>query len=63
MFRKAAEVAPENYHNYFNLGAMYTAEGRYADAVKALQRSLDLRPNLNAYGNLGYVYFLMHRFP
>ena len=38
-------------------------EGRYPEAIAALQRSIALRPSLDAYGNLGYTYTLMHQYP
>jgi tetratricopeptide (TPR) repeat protein/TolB-like protein/tRNA A-37 threonylcarbamoyl transferase component Bud32 len=62
MFRRAIALAPDNYQEYFDLGAVYTYEGHYAQAIDALNRSIQLRPTPDAYGNLGYTYFLMHRF-
>jgi tetratricopeptide (TPR) repeat protein len=38
-------------------------EGRYSEAIEALNHSIALRPNPGAYNNLGYVYTLMGRFP
>ncbi len=62
MFRKAIQLAPDNYQEYFNLSAAYTFEGRYSDGINASKRSLELRPTPDAYGNLGYTYFLLHRY-
>jgi len=62
MFRKVTELAPENYLGYSNLAAMDTALGRYSDAIQALKQNLALSPSPEAYGNLCYTYFLMHRF-
>ena len=38
-------------------------EGRYSEATDALKHSIELRPSLDAYENLGYIYILMHRYP
>src|SRR5271165_787489 len=62
MFRKVTELAPNNYVGFSNLGGMYIAQGRYVDAIEAFQHSIGLRPGPEAYANLGYTYFLMHRF-
>ena len=63
MFLKATQLAPDNYQGYSTLGGVYITEGRYQDAIAAFQRSIQLRPDADAYTNLGYTYFLMHRFP
>ena len=63
MFLKATQLAPDNYQGYLTLGGAFVTEGRYQDAIAAFQRSIDLRPSSDAYTNLGYTYFLMHRFP
>ena len=62
MFLKATELAPDNYRAYLTLGGAYGAEGRYQDAIDAFKRSIDLLPSSDAYNNLGYAYFLVHRF-
>jgi len=62
MFRKSTELAPENYLGYSNLAAMYILLGRYAESIQALKQNISLRPSPEAYGNLGYTYFLMHQF-
>jgi eukaryotic-like serine/threonine-protein kinase len=62
MFLKATQLAPDNYQGYTTLGGVYITQGRYQDAIIAFQRSIDLRPSSEAYNNLGYTYFLMHRF-
>ncbi len=63
MFLKATQLAPDNYRGYLALGGTYCLEGRYSDAIEALKRSVELRPNPDAYNNLGYVYTLLHRYP
>jgi tetratricopeptide (TPR) repeat protein/DNA-binding winged helix-turn-helix (wHTH) protein len=62
MFLKATQLAPDNYKGYTNLGGAYVMVGSYSEGVAALKRSIDLRPNSDAYANLGYTYFLMRRF-
>ena len=62
MFLKATRLAPDNYQGYVTLGGVYITEGRYQDAIDAFKRSIDLRPNADGYNNMGYTYFLMHRY-
>ncbi|MGB8889085.1 MAG: tetratricopeptide repeat protein [Candidatus Korobacteraceae bacterium] len=62
MFRKVTELAPDNYRGYSNLGGVYVYEGRYSDAIGVLKRSIQLRPNADAYSNLGTAYFAMRHF-
>ena len=38
-------------------------KGNTGEAIDAFKRSIELRPSPDAYTNLGYAYFLMHRFP
>ncbi len=63
MFKKETEIAPDNYQSYTTLGGTYIAIGNYQDAIDAFHRSIDLRPSPDAYSNLAYTYYLMHRFP
>jgi len=63
MFLKATQLAPDNYQGYNTLAGVYITQGRYQDALDTFKRSMDLRPSSDAYTNLGYTYFLMHRFP
>ncbi len=62
-FRKVTELAPGNYRGYSNLSAMYLLQGLYQQALEAAARSVDLRPNSDAFGNMAVAYFLLHRFP
>ena len=62
MFKKAIQLAPSYYYGYSNLGAMYLQLGLYEGAVGVLKHSIALRPSLEAYGNLGAVYFYMKRY-
>jgi serine/threonine-protein kinase len=62
MFAQVTMLAPDSFRGYNNLGAAYLAMGRYADAVPALQRSVTIRPNSDAYSNLGTALFYRRRF-
>jgi serine/threonine protein kinase/tetratricopeptide (TPR) repeat protein len=62
-FTKVIELAPLNYRGYSNLGAMYVAQGKYAEAIDSLNTSISIRPNLEAFNNLGNAYFQLRRFP
>jgi tetratricopeptide (TPR) repeat protein len=62
MFRQVIVVAPDNYKGYSNLGGVYVLQGKYSESITALQRSIDLRPNMDAYSNLGTAYFALRRF-
>ena len=41
---------------------MYVAQGKYAEALDSLNKSIELRPNLEAFNNLGNAYFQLRRF-
>jgi len=62
MFERVTQLAPDNYSGYSNLGAIYLLQGRYQDAISQLKRSIDLRPNVIAYTNLGAAYFALRHF-
>ena len=61
-FKKVIELAPVNYRGYSNLGAMYVAQGKYAESLDPLNKSIAIRPNLEAFNNLGNAYFELRRF-
>ena len=61
-FKKVIELAPANYRGLSNLGAMYVAQGKYTQALAPLDKSIGIRPNLEAFNNLGYAYFQLRRF-
>jgi serine/threonine-protein kinase len=62
MFNKVTALNPDNYLGYSNLGATYLYLDRYAASITASNRSIELRPNRNAYTNLGAAYFGLRRF-
>ena len=61
-FKKVIELAPANYRGFSNLGGMYVAQGKYTQALAPLDKSIGIRPNLEAFNNLGYAYFQLRRF-
>ncbi len=62
-FRKVTILAPDNPRGYSNLGGMYLFMGDYANSIAALKRSIELRPNRDAYTNLGAAYYSLRLFP
>ena len=61
-FQKVTQIEPDNYRGYDNLSAMRILQGSYDDAIKSLNRSIELKPSMSAYSNLGSAYFWMHRY-
>ena len=61
-FRRVTTLAPENFEVYSNLGAVLSADGNYAEAIKVLQKSIEIRPTLEAYSNVGSAYFALRKF-
>jgi tetratricopeptide (TPR) repeat protein len=55
-------LTPENFQGYSNLGALLVAQGQYSKSIQALERSIEIRPTLEAYSNLGGAYFSLRRF-
>jgi predicted O-linked N-acetylglucosamine transferase (SPINDLY family) len=49
-WERAAELAP-NPDSFYNLGRAYYEEGRYDEALSALDRSIQLRPNFSGVHN------------
>jgi tetratricopeptide (TPR) repeat protein len=62
MFRTATEKDPQSFRSYSNLAAALVSEGRDAQAVEALKKSIALHPTSDAYGNLGVALFRLRRF-
>lgn len=61
-FRRVTTLTPENFEAYTNLGAVLSASGDYAQAITVLQRSLEIRPTLESYSNIGTAYFASRKF-
>ena len=56
-FRASIERAPDNALPRRNLAAVYHYQGRYGEAARELQRSIEIHPTSAAYSNLGTLYF------
>lgn len=61
-FLAVTNLAPENPAGYTNLGGMYHMQGRTEEAKRALEKSIQLRPTLQAISNLATVYFFEGRY-
>jgi serine/threonine-protein kinase len=61
-FRRVTTLTPENFEAYTNLGAVLSASGDYAQAITVLQRSVEIRPTLESYSNMGTAYFASRKF-
>jgi serine/threonine-protein kinase len=62
MFQRVVKLAPENFEGYSTLGGLLVVEGKYADSIQVLKHSLEIRPTLEAYSNLGTAFFGLRRF-
>jgi tetratricopeptide (TPR) repeat protein len=62
MFEQVAALAPDNARGLSNLGASYVSQGRYADGIPALERSIAIRRSGGAFSNLGNAYFYLRRY-
>ncbi len=62
MFQEVITLAPDNFRGYSNLGAMYVLQARYQEAIGVLEKSVAIRPTVEAYDNMGSAYFSMRKF-
>jgi tetratricopeptide (TPR) repeat protein/predicted Ser/Thr protein kinase len=62
MYSQVVSLAPDSFTGYYNLGGIRILQGKYADAIPLLQRSLDIRKTADATSNLGTAYFQLHRY-
>jgi len=62
MYLHVVSLAPDSFTGYYNLGGVRTLQGKYAEAIPLLQRSLEIRKTANATSNLGTAYFQLHRY-
>jgi tetratricopeptide (TPR) repeat protein len=53
--RKAQQAMPEKAYAYGVIGDALIELGRYGEAVDALQRMVDLRPDLSSYSRISYA--------
>ena len=62
MFTKVTELAPDNYRGYSESWSVPSFRAATTIAITQLKRSIDLRPTVIAYTNLGSAYFSLRRF-
>jgi serine/threonine-protein kinase len=63
MFQQVIRLAPDSFRGYSNLGLAFEAQGRYQEAVRALEKSLAIRPSDAALNNLAAANIYLRRFP
>jgi tetratricopeptide (TPR) repeat protein len=61
-FQKVTQLVPDNERGYINLGAMYQRLGRYDEAVRVFQQSIQRSPSGHGYSNLGTCYYFLGRY-
>lgn len=61
-FTRVTQLVPDHHYGYSNLGCVYLADGQYPEAIRVLQRSLAIRPTLEAFCNIGTAYFYLRKF-
>jgi len=62
MYSHVISLVPDSFTGYSNLGGVRIMQGKYAEAIPQLQRSLEIRKTADATSNLGTVYFQLHRY-
>jgi serine/threonine protein kinase/tetratricopeptide (TPR) repeat protein len=62
MYSQVVSLVPDSFTGYYNLGGIRILQGKYAEAIPLLQRSLEIRQTANATSNLGTAYFQLHRY-
>jgi len=63
VYQKAIDRAPDNFAPYFGLCGAYLFAGRYPDAIKSCNRSIELEPTAYSYMNLGVGYWDLRQYP
>ncbi|UUZ55725.1 tetratricopeptide repeat protein [Massilia sp. H-1] len=62
-FRQSLAIQPDAVYAYANLNAALQRQGRGDEAMRVLQRGLEVRPNAWLYGNLGNALFAKGDYP
>jgi Flp pilus assembly protein TadD len=62
MYLQVISLAPDSFTGYYNLGGVRTLQGKYAEAIPLLRRSLEIRKTADGMSNLGTAYFELHRY-
>ena len=61
-FRRVMELRPEGEIGYTNLGATNIFMGNLDEAAPLFEAAIAIQPTSDAYNNLGFVHYSMHRF-
>lgn len=57
-FRRACEMAPENFEAHFEMGRLLTGMKKHREAILSYQKAIERNPHSpDAHFNLGYLYF------
>ncbi len=56
-------LAPDLNVGYQNVASVYTAQGKYQEAIPYYQKCLQIQPTYFTYGNLGTAYFGLKQYP
>jgi serine/threonine protein kinase/tetratricopeptide (TPR) repeat protein len=62
MFTRVTDLAPDSFRGYSNLGAARLQLGLNDDAIKALKRSIEIRPTYGALSNLATAQFRLRQY-
>jgi tetratricopeptide (TPR) repeat protein/tRNA A-37 threonylcarbamoyl transferase component Bud32 len=62
MFRRSTELMVENVLDYNNLIAVYFQLGQDNSALAMFEKSIAIKPNADAYSNMGTIYFFQRRY-
>ncbi|MHC4707349.1 MAG: tetratricopeptide repeat protein, partial [Planctomycetota bacterium] len=57
--QEVVSLDTENRQGWGNLGTSLMLSGNFADAAPAFNRSIDIEPQVDAYGNLGLMYYYL----
>src|ERR1700730_14711183 len=61
-FRSVVEFTPDNARGYSNLGVIAHYQNRDEEADKMLEKSVAIMPSIDAYSNLGLVYYTLTQY-
>jgi len=62
MYSQVISLVPDSFTGFYNLGGIRILQGKYAESIPLLQRSLEIRKTADATSNLGTAYFQLHRY-
>jgi len=59
-FEQLSKQAPNNHIAYLNISACYYLSGDIKQAIVAVRKSLEIKPEADGYANLGTMYFILN---